>query len=94
MKSLVTIAGGMLLLSLAGSASAQSIESVTMTSDPEDLVFTLRADKALATPVVRTYQGSVRLRFPASNAPASIQVKGDGAAVKEVDVRSGRTARQ
>jgi flagellar biogenesis protein FliO len=89
MKKVVTIAGSLLLLSLAGSASAQSIEGVTMTSDSEDFVFTLRADKPLATPVVRTYSGSVRLRFPASNAPESIQVKGDGAAVKEVDVRSG-----
>jgi len=89
MKSLLNIAGSMLLLSFAGSASAQSIESVTMTSDPADIVFTLRADKPLPTPVVRTYEGSVRLRFAASDAPESIQSKGDGKAIKDVDVRSG-----
>lgn len=93
MKGLVSLfrsgAGAALLLSIAGSASAQSVESVTMTSDSEDIVFTLRADKPLATPVVRTYEGAVRLRFPDSSAPESIQNKGDGKAIKEVDVRSG-----
>lgn len=89
MKSLLQIAGSALLLSLAGSASAQSIESVTMTSDSQDIVFTLRADKPLAAPAVRTYEGAVRLRFPESDVASSIQEKGDGAAIKELDVRSG-----
>lgn len=70
-------------------ASAQSIEGVTMTSDPNDVVFTLRADKSLGTPTVKAYEGSIRVRFPESSVPSSITNPGDGAAVKLIDVRSG-----
>jgi flagellar biogenesis protein FliO len=78
-----------LFAGLATGAQAQAIESVTMTSDPSDVVFTVRADKALNTPSVRTYEGQVRVRFPDTSAPQAIQVKGDGAAIKLVDVRGG-----
>jgi flagellar biogenesis protein FliO len=78
-----------LLAALATGAEAQSIESVTMTSDPSDVVFTVRADKALSMPSVRSYEGQVRVRFPDTSAPQAIQVKGDGAAIKLVDVRGG-----
>jgi flagellar biogenesis protein FliO len=60
-----------------------------MTSDPNDVVFTLRADKALSTPSVRTYEGQVRVRFPETDAPQSLQVNGDGTAIKLIDVRGG-----
>lgn len=88
MKFTTLFAAAGLFLS-ASVASAQSIEGVTMTSDPNDVVFTLRADKALGTPTVKAYEGSIRVRFPESSAPNSITNPGDGAAVKLIDVRSG-----
>ncbi|HEX6246210.1 MAG TPA: flagellar biosynthetic protein FliO [Polyangiales bacterium] len=88
MKFRSLIAAGVLMFS-ASAVEAQSIEAVTMTSDPNDVVFTLRADKPLSTPSVRAYEGSVRVRFPDSSAPASITQPGDGAAIKLIDVRSG-----
>jgi flagellar biogenesis protein FliO len=88
MKFRSLIAAGVLMFS-ASAVEAQSIEAVTMTSDPNDVVFTLRADKPLSTPTVRAYEGSVRVRFPDSSAPSSITQPGDGAAIKLIDVRSG-----
>jgi flagellar biogenesis protein FliO len=89
MKMLKELGLAACLCTLAGSAAAQEIESVTMTSDPDDIVFTVRADAPLSTPSVRTYEGSIRVRFPESSAPDSLQVRGDGAAIKLVDFRSG-----
>lgn len=88
MKFRSLIAAGVLMFS-AGAAEAQSIEAVTMTSDPNDVVFTLRADKPLSTPSVRAYEGAVRVRFPDASAPNSMTNPGDGAAIKLIDVRSG-----
>lgn len=88
MKFRSLIAAGVLMFS-ASAVEAQSIEAVTMTSDPNDVVFTLRADKPLSTPSVRAYEGSVRVRFPEASAPSSITNPGDGAAIKLIDVRSG-----
>jgi flagellar biogenesis protein FliO len=88
MKTASQIFAGCFLLATSV-ASAQSIEGVTMTSDPNDVVFTLRADKALSAPSVKTYEGSIRVRFPDSSAPTSITNPGDGAAIKLIDLRSG-----
>ncbi|HTU62172.1 MAG TPA: hypothetical protein VMF89_27125, partial [Polyangiales bacterium] len=89
MNALKTLLAAGLLASISAVAQAQAVESVTMTSDPADIVFTVRADKALSTPSVRVSEGTVRVRFPDADAPQSIQVRGDGAAIKQVDVRGG-----
>jgi flagellar biogenesis protein FliO len=89
MNALKTLLATGLLASISAAAQAQAIESVTMTSDPADVVFTLRADKPLSMPSVRASEGTVRVRFPDADAPQSIQVHGDGAAIKLVDVRGG-----
>ena len=78
-----------LLVCVSSHVQAQAIESVTMTSDPNDVVFTVRADKALSMPSMRAYDGQIRVRFPSADAPQSIQVNGDGAAIKLIDVRGG-----
>jgi flagellar biogenesis protein FliO len=89
MNSFKPLFAAALFSALSNSAHAQAIESVTMTSDPADVVFTVRADKPLDMPSVRTSEGQVRVRFPDVDAPQSIQVAGDGAAIKLVDVRGG-----
>jgi flagellar biogenesis protein FliO len=89
MKLLQTLGMSAALLGYASLVEAQGIEGLTMTSDPEDIVFTVRADEALHTPSVQTYEGSVRLRFREMDTPQAIQVRGDGAAIKLADVRGG-----
>lgn len=69
-------------------AKAQSIDNVTMTSDPDDVVFTLHADKPLGESSVHSYKGSVRVRFADSDSVV-MQKPGDGAAIERVDVRPG-----
>jgi flagellar biogenesis protein FliO len=89
MKLLQTLGMSAALLGYASMVEAQGIEGLTMTSDPEDIVFTVRADEPLHTPSVQTYEGSVRVRFREMDTPQAIQVRGDGAAIKLADVRGG-----
>jgi flagellar biogenesis protein FliO len=89
MKLLKTLGMSAALLGYATLVEAQGIEGLTMTSDPEDIVFTVRADESLHTPSVQTYEGSVRVRFREMDTPEVIQVRGDGAAIKLADVRGG-----
>jgi flagellar biogenesis protein FliO len=89
MKLLKTIGVAAALLGSVGVVEAQGIEGLTMTSDPDDIVFTVRADESLHTPSVQTFEGSVRLRFREMDTPQSIQVRGDGKAIKLADVRGG-----
>jgi flagellar biogenesis protein FliO len=89
MKLRQTLGMSAALLGYASLAQAQGIEGLTMTSDPEDIVFTVRADEPLHTPSVQTYEGSVRVRFREMDTPEVIQVRGDGAAIKLADMRGG-----
>jgi hypothetical protein len=81
MDTLKTLFAVSALACLTTNVQAQEVESVTMTSHPSDVVFTVRADKALSTPSVRAYESQVRVRFPDTNAPQVLQVSGDGAAI-------------
>jgi flagellar biogenesis protein FliO len=89
MNMLKTLFAASALACLSTNVQAQAIESVTMTSDPGDVVFTVRADKPLSMPSVRTAEGEIRVRFPDTDVPQSIRVNGDGNAIKLVDVRGG-----
>ena len=70
-------------------ASAQTIQDVAFTSDPEDIIVTVRADHSLPRPSVRTAEGEVVVRYPETAGPASLKLEGDGEAVRQIDVRAG-----
>jgi hypothetical protein len=70
-------------------ASALNLEEVTLTSDPSDVIVTVRADEPLTTPLVKSYEGEVRIRFPASHVARTHQVHGDGRALQMIELRPG-----
>ena len=70
-------------------AQAKAVEDVRLDTDGSDVVVTVVADEALATPNVRTSPGSVRVRFYDANQTKSLRVNGDGGAVRHVDLGRG-----
>jgi flagellar biogenesis protein FliO len=70
-------------------AEAKAVEDVLITSDPQDIVLTVLADAALHEPTVRTYSGSIRIRFYDAKDTPLLRLVGDGGAVRSVDVSEG-----
>jgi len=70
-------------------AEAKAVEDVLITSDAQDIVLTVVADEALHAPTVRTYSGSVRIRFYDAKDTPLLRLVGDGSAVRSVDVSEG-----
>jgi flagellar biogenesis protein FliO len=69
--------------------SARAVEDVTLSADPADIVLTVSSDEALRAPTVRTYPGSVRIRFYDAHETPVLRLVGDGGAVRSVDVGNG-----
>lgn len=70
-------------------ALAKAVEDVAITADAQDIVLTVVADEALHAPTVRTYSGSVRIRFYDAKDTPLLRLVGDGGAVRSVDVSEG-----
>jgi len=71
------------------SVEAKAVEDVLITADAQDIVLTVVADEALHAPTVRTYSGSVRIRFYDAKDTPLLRLVGDGGAVRSVDVSEG-----
>lgn len=70
-------------------AQAKAVEDVNITADAQDIVLTVVADEALRAPTIRTYAGSVRIRFYDAKDTPLLRLVGDGGAVRSVDVSEG-----
>jgi flagellar biogenesis protein FliO len=70
-------------------AQAKAVEDVMLAADAQDLVLTVIADEPLRAPTIRTYAGSVRIRFYDAKDTPLLRLTGDGGAVRSVDVSEG-----
>lgn len=70
-------------------SQALSVDDVTLTSDASDVVITVRGDENLTAPSVNSYEGQLRVRFPAARVQHTVQVPGDGGAIANVELRAG-----
>jgi flagellar biogenesis protein FliO len=82
-------AAGLCAALVPSGAHALNLEEVTLTSDPSDVIVTVRADEALTAPSVKSYDGEVRVRFPTSHVARTHQVHGDGRAIQLIELRPG-----
>lgn len=70
-------------------ALAKEVADVRFAADAADVVLTVKADEALRAPSVRTYAGSVRVRFYDADQSKLVTVEGDGSAVRSVELGRG-----
>lgn len=70
-------------------ALAKEVADVRFAADAADVVLTVKADEALRAPTIRTYAGSVRVRFYDAEQSKLVTVEGDGSAVRSVDLGRG-----
>jgi flagellar biogenesis protein FliO len=70
-------------------AQALRLEEVTFTSDPSDVIITVRGDENPTAPSVKNYDGEVRIRFPDARVLKTMAVPGDGRALASIELRAG-----
>jgi flagellar biogenesis protein FliO len=74
---------------LPSQAQALRLDDVTFTSDPADIIITVRGDETPTTPTVKNYDGEVRIRFPEARVLKAMSVPGDGRALASIELRAG-----